>query len=609
MHWLSPKSEYWPAFLLLALHAALAGHALIQHNPTIDESGHLLSGLLAWRRGDLTYYYVNPPLAKVSQTVPLLPAELELPSQPGPPGPDHWRDLRYTFLDANHGRYLSVVPFARSVNVLFSLAVGWLVYRWSRELFGAVAGLIALSLWALCPNALAWAGVCTVDLGATCFGLAAVVGLRGYFRRPGAATTVWAGLLLGFAQLAKFSLLVLYPVTVLLWVVVWWRGRWAAAAEPRPRWHHLLVLLLVSLLVINMGYGFQATGRPLGGFLFKCHALSGGEGWGNRFRNTWLEGIPTPLPAAYVLGLDEQKSHADRGFTNYLCGEWKHGGWWYYYLVAAVVKVPLGTWLLGASALLLACLSQRFRAASLEEGLLWLPALAIVALVSSQTGINGHFRYALPAFPFLFIGISRVGRVVEGAWSAWRSRPTSSRRRPALGLLAAGVILGCLAWNAVAAARTHPHYLSYFNELAGGPDNGWRWLAESNIDWGQDLLFLKAWLADHPEAAGSLRLVYYGGVPPHLLGVDAPPIPPEAGPQPGWYAVSANAVVGMAFFSRDAEGRRQWHPSGAYLYFRRFTPVAKAGYSIFIYHITPEQANAVRRELGLPPLPPAGGPP
>jgi hypothetical protein len=36
-----------------------------------------------------------------------------------------------------------------------------------------------------------------------------------------------------------------------------------------------------------------------------------------------------------------------------------------------------------------------------------------------------------------------------------------------------------------------------------------------------------------------------------------------------------------------------------YRYFLRFEPVAMAGYSIYIYHITPDEANRVRRELGL----------
>jgi hypothetical protein len=41
------------------------------------------------------------------------------------------------------------------------------------------------------------------------------------------------------------------------------------------------------------------------------------------------------------------------------------------------------------------------------------------------------------------------------------------------------------------------------------------------------------------------------------------------------------------------------HPYG---YFRHFRPVGRAGYSIYIYHIDRDEANRVRRELGLPEL-------
>ena len=46
-----------------------------------------------------------------------------------------------------------------------------------------------------------------------------------------------------------------------------------------------------------------------------------------------------------------------------------------------------------------------------------------------------------------------------------------------------------LKWQTVA-----PHYLAYFNELAGGPANGFKELVDSNLDWGQDLKNLKLWL-------------------------------------------------------------------------------------------------------------------
>ncbi len=596
---------------LVCTHAALALHAAHQHSATIDEAGHVLAGLLAWQRGDVSYYYVNPPFVRELLSLPLQGSEVKLPEDVRSPSWSLWCGLADQLSVANAPAYQQMIWRARCSAIALSILGSWLVYRWSRQVFGVRSGFVALTLWALCPNVLAWAGVCTVDLGATVFALAAMHAVRNCVREPGWLAALWAGLVLGLAQLSKFTLLVLYPVTLVTFVTVWLGERkHRSAAGTRARWRHLLVVFLVSVFVINLGYGFHGTGLALGSFAFKCDALIRRvEGVQvNRFQGTWLERLPVPLPAAYVAGLDEQKSHADAAFPAYLRGQWQErGGWWYYYLYGLGVKLPLGTLLLiGVAGAVL--LFKAYRRNLVEELLVWLPALAILLLVSSQTGINGHFRYALPMFPFLFIGVSRVGLLFSGLGKRGAHGCAS-----AVGTV---VIVSALMWNVVAAARIHPHYLSYFNELAGGPDNGWKHLLESNIDWGQDLLFLKRWVDEHPEAR-PLHLAYYGGMDPHLIGLEyrlAPPGPkadarpqprvPEAvGPLPGWYAISVNFVQGAGFRTYDEAGQASYSPSNAYRYFQHFTPVAKAGYSIFIYHITEEEARRVRQEMGLPTLP------
>ena len=42
----------------------------------------------------------------------------------------------------------------------------------------------------------------------------------------------------------------------------------------------------------------------------------------------------------------------------------------------------------------------------------------------------------------------------------------------------------------------YPHFTAFFNRAAGGPANGPRYLLDSNLDWGQDVKKLKAWLAE-----------------------------------------------------------------------------------------------------------------
>jgi hypothetical protein len=306
----------------------------------------------------------------------------------------------------------------------------------------------------------------------------------------------------------------------------------------------------------------------------------------NRFQGTWLAGVPVPVPKNYLMGIDLQKWDFERKMWSYLRGEWRLGGWWYYYLYALAIKEPLGTWVLvflaagvtlwaggisrGPHPPPLTAGPWRYSAGWRDELVLLAPAAVVLTLVSSQTGFNHHLRYVLPIFPFVFIWASKVARAVE--LEHWKI---------------ASVAGAALIWSVGSSLYYYPHSLSYFNELVGGPKGGHYHLGNSNIDWGQDLFYLKDWLDEHPEAT-PLRLAYdMPLVDPKLAGVEYTGRPP-AGAEPGWHAVSVNQIHNR---------------SGEYEYFLQFEPVAMAGYSIYIYHITLDEANRVRREFGLPELP------
>ena len=176
------------------------------------------------------------------------------------------------------------------------------------------------------------------------------------------------------------------------------------------------------------------------------------------------------------------------------------------------------------------------------------------------------------------------------------------------------VVVLMLAWSVGSSLWYYPHSLSYFNELVGGPKGGHDYLLDSNIAWGQDLYYLKHWLDEHPEAR-PLHLACYSLMDPRLAGIEfeVPPVGPisagsnkgdlskQIGPLPGWYAIDMNHLHGAKLSTTDGQGgwRRVAGDGYDLTYFQRFRPVAMAGYSIYIYHITPDEANEVRRELGL----------
>lgn len=145
----------------------------------------------------------------------------------------------------------------------------------------------------------------------------------------------------------------------------------------------------------------------------------------------------------------------------------------------------------------------------------------------------------------------------------------SIRRVDRATLLSAGLIVLLLGWHVIEALRISPNFLAYFNQIVGGPDNGYKHLVDSSLDWGQDLPGLKQWLeenglqkANHPP----VYLSYFGSSYPEYYHIDAhllpgfpdrwtPRIPPPL--TGGVYCISATML--QAVYVLDAPGA--WTPA------------------------------------------------
>lgn len=635
--------------LLLAAHAAAAVHALSVHAVTVDEVAHLPAGISYWETGSFALYHHNPPLVKLLAALPALALH---PVVPGPPGPGvtHF-EYGWSFMYANAERYQRIYFAARLVGVGLSLLAGLVLFAWGQALFGTTAGLLALALWSLCPNVLAHSGVVTMDLGLAAAFLVAGWALWRHLRRPSPASAVLWGAALGLALLTKFTALLLLGIwPALAGVQGMLRLRSGAVRGGRRvldaagRSAARCALALAALLgVVNAGYGFEGSGRRLDRFAFESADLTrsaprpGARSTAperrNRFEASPLGALPVPLPEHFVLGIDATRRHTEGVYRTYLGGEWRRGGWHRYYLVTLLLKVPVGTWLLFGVALAAAATQARFRADATSELVIGGIPAATLAAVSLGTDVNLGLRYVLPVLPFWLLWIARLGRAVEQR-ARWR-----------------WIVPAALLANLLSVARVHPHHLSYFNEPAGGPENGARHLLDSNLDWGQDLLLLDDWLRLHRPGV-PVGLAYFGGVDPGILPAQgrgfpfhlAPPgraadlrlmgAAPDgrlaawlgtvwdpkrtgrrplrreleaalglpSGPQPGLYAISVNFLYGYAYRVRDAEGNLWYAGPDAFGWLRTLEPVGRAGHSIFLYEVSLEEAKRARASLGLPPL-------
>jgi 4-amino-4-deoxy-L-arabinose transferase-like glycosyltransferase len=252
--------------------------------------------------------------------------------------------------------------------------------------------------------------------------------------------------------------------------------------------------------------------------------------------------VETPIPSDWV-GFATQMQHQRSGGSSYLLGARRMTGWWYYYFVCLAVKVPLTFWVLVAARI---ALSRSLPTAG-RDAILPIVIGCFLAITAVGSSRNYGLRYLLPLAPLAIVWVSALA---EGGRSA--------RRWAAIGLVG----------QALAVASIHPHELTYFNALAGGPAGGRRILSDSNLDWGQGLRSLARLQRERPELR-DLTLYYFGdtdashyGVSGRLHTIDAgrdhPGLPASLEAETSYIAVSASL---------------QWGPWGPEGYFRRLDGV------------------------------------
>ncbi len=475
-----------------------------------------------------------------------------------------------TFASLNRERIFSFVTLARVACLPFSALCGYVIYRWSSELYGWRSGVLALSLWAFSPTVLGHGALITSDVAAAALALTTMYCAWKWLRepKPSLSAVFCLGIALGIGQLTKFTLVLLVPIIAVLAACRFAYG-WQRHSVPlRQVAGHAVAIGLSCLYILNVGYAFEATCQPLGSFSFASMALGGsGESDAtaseshNRFRRNMLAALPVPIPKNYVMGIDAQRSDFENKFWCYLLGTWQHGGWWYYYIIALAVKEPCSlAILLGVSLMRLRRLDT---ASAFDHAVLLIPAVLMFVVVSSQTGINIGVRYTLPVLPFVF--------VFAGGCAAEFTATTHLKRI---------LVVFAICWYATSSLTTFPHSLSYFNELAGGPRNGHRILLDSNIDWGQDLFYIKEWADSHPEARPLFVDYYLPHIEPGLAGIPVSRPSPGLGgraetqPPVGYHAISVCRLID------------RWQPHKS---LTNSEPIALVGYTTYIYQVRSEQ--------------------
>jgi hypothetical protein len=578
---------------VLALVYGLTLSSLSQKSPTFDEQGFIVRGLAYLRseaEGGTRRIRVGHPPGLNAYNALLLAGDegVRLPvDDPSWSGTSFHRPAEL-FLweignDVSHILFLARIP-----TVWLGLLLLALIARWAAAVAGrgiwlwpsgrvpitrTAAGLLALTLAAFDPNLLAHMRLATTDFGLTATAALAGYGVWRLARRPSWGTAALAGVGVGLMLNTKFTALLFLPffaVVLLLALVAHWRaGVGAADAQGRGNLLPMLVIFpAVAFLALWAGNGFD-VGRLPAEMPFLPQ----------------LAGLPVPL-AHYLEQLLDIGGRLSVETPAFLLGQYSTAGWWFYFPVAFLLKTPLPVLILLAGALIAtttAVWSHRkwlTAADRIDLAALLLPPAGFFG-IALTTDINLGYRHILPVLPFLYVCVGAA----LGGLIARLIRPTPSPA-PARTRLAGGVTLTLTGLLIAVSLWIYPHYLAFFNVLAGGPDNGWRALVDSNLDWGQDLQALGPWMANNGVERvwlsyfGEARPEYYGiaydgldSFPPRLMNPVARPFVPSD-PAPGWYAISATNLQGVHFFNHDQ-----------FRFFRDIDPDAKLGYSIFLYDV------------------------
>lgn len=534
----------WAARILhLALF--LLTFAFLLHNaqaqsPTMDEQNHLARGYALLATGDARLSVEHPPLINLLEALPLgrgvtVPLDHEAWHN------GDWYAVADLFLWKVNSKPDRMVFLGRTPIIAMTVLLGALAARWAREIGGPHASLMAAALILLDPNILAHGSLATTDLGIAFTALIAGYAIWHTAKAPTPLRILTAGVAVGAMLASKTSSLVFWGSLGLVFV---------GATSPRSTGVNL------AQSTLRRGLQFLAvTGIALF-VLWSTYAFQIGP--------AAEDGPPLPM-GTYWGGLTQMFRQVQGGRPAYLLGETRLSGWPLYFPIAFAVKTPLPTLLLVLLAILAPVGRRRSRVSAfllVPVGIYWLSVLI--------SDLNLGYRHLLPTLPFLYVWIAqRLGRA-----------------RHSLPRWGASILL---TWLALGTVWIAPHFLAYFNPIGGGPENGWRILADSNIDWGQNLKRLSAYFEEHPPKE-RVKLSWFGSSYPERYGIDYEPLPgvphhfhlwfepptfnTEA-PEPGVYAISVSNLVELYLMDKHF-----------YPYFREREPDARIGYSIYVYDLT-----------------------
>lgn len=605
-----------------------------QDSLIMDEQAHIPAAYSYVTQGDMRLNPEHPPLIKDLAGSPLLLLQPKFPSSDysWTNGVNEQWKLGQTFLFASGNNPDAITFWSRLPIILLALLLAWFIFRWTSELAGTGAGLGALLLYVCDPNIIAHSHYVTTDIG-----IAALVFIATYYfirwlKKPTLGNVIVAGMVLGLAQLTKFSAVLLWPLYAVMTLIyaastnasvqyqyTAWQSCWRRSLTYFGKY---IGIVVISGLVIWTIYAVNTWNMPtekIRELAANSLAHTGISQTASRIITAFSSvTILKPL-SEYILGVFMVHDRVKSGSTVYFLGNVYTGGSHAYFPIVFLIKETIPFLILLLGAILITCQSafknirQRTRTwwellrGSISKYIAQYTMSAFVILYtyfSIKENLNIGFRHLFPILPFLYVliacAIADLVRQLAGKVLAFNRK------------IIVTLLLSVFAvWIVAIPVFAYPNYLSYFNEVVGGHHQGYKYVTDSNYDWGQDLKRLQTWVKEYnacaaetspttclsaklkmspgalaridaPQPITSLYVDYFGGDNPrYRLGDMVVDSHSSDIPMAGWHAISVE-------YYQESAHQAQQSGEQSYHWLTTIPAVGRAGDSILLFYITPD---------------------
>lgn len=500
------KHSFW-AIVIVAAASIIAVASSWHDAPIVDEDPHIGAGYSYIAGHTYEFNPEHPPLAKDLAGLALAFLHINpsiLPTHEAAVN-DQWNFGRALIYHSGVDPIL-LIHVARLPLILFFIFGAWLVFVWARRTYNSRAGLLAVFLFSLCPTVIAHARFVTTDVAALFGVLFSSYFFLRYLSKQTTQNFWLAAITFGVALLTKFSMFLLIPYFLILAIVWAWTEQYHFFKPACRLIGKTLLIMLVGFVVI-VGPIYQlhiykyptAQQKTDAEFILNGYQVPA-------FANLIMWGIDKPLIRPYaqwMLGMAMVFQRAEGGNRTYFLGQVSSTSFKTYFPVVYAIKEPIPFLILLAAAIIVGWQTWRRSKDSFKQKirgrfpafmmLLW---IAIYVASSITARLNIGIRHLMPIYGFTFVLVAGQIEPLLFSSKKWIK-------------YTALILLG---WYVLEFASVYPYYLTYFNEFAGGPSGGHNFVADSNLDWGQDLWRLGDYIRDNKIQ--KITLDYFGWADP-----------------------------------------------------------------------------------------------